>query len=503
MRWVKAAEFLSGQGDWRVKWGWAKIAEVLRIKSDGERQAFLKDHHPGRLSFRGLREAVSAYLGKRRSLTIPTEPHEVLERTVRLALEREGLGGFAESVTVTQATNSRDRLNVHFGLPVNDARSGEVMSVASRVVGAVALARSAWRKTEESKPHYPKQPCTVEEIAVLPPSPLTATWETADLVGVHRAGHLIRLLPVAREERSRICRPNGNSKTREVVGVVNSVHKGCLRAATGLGQADVPCYAEADGSGGCYVGRAPYAQTVEMQQQQRFSVVHNGLRNEVLKLRLPTSGSASLAKWPRKLWRVDAESSDGALSISLGVFQMWAEANPAKRFVTICSHGFRPSDEMLLWLAALPNVWVGNTLSAWFAEDELESRVAAVRRFIGFGVPTVIWITTHPQWDNKRVLRRAQELVDDDHIIEYPYNHDGVYQPPVLHVNRRGACGQQHFDEDKRQVAIEWDEHGNRTARLTKGPGDPYKAVWTKCRKCPLLCGYPAVWSARTRQQTS
>lgn len=62
---------------------------------------------------------------------------------------------------------------------------------------------------------------------------------------------------------------------------------------------------------------------------------------------------------------------------------------------------------MLCWLSALSNVWIGHTTSPWFSERELDTRFDAVRRFMGFGIPCVIWITTHPQWDNARVLERA------------------------------------------------------------------------------------------------
>jgi hypothetical protein len=162
-----------------------------------------------------------------------------------------------------------------------------------------------------------------------------------------------------------------------------------------------------------------------------------------MRIRLPHSGSALLSKVHRsRTWRVDCESTDGAMSVSLGLLQSWAERNPKHRFFTIASHCFRPSDEVLAWAAALRNLWVGHTVSAAFHETELDVRFAAIGRFLKCRIPSVVWIVTHAGWDNEAVLRRVLELVPGDRVIEAPLRHGTSTQElPMLRANPLGACG--------------------------------------------------------------
>lgn len=177
-------------------------------------------------------------------------------------------------------------------------------------------------------------------------------------------------------------------------------------------------------STGCFANAGEYPAKINYRGRD-LDVCHNGLVNDLLAIRLPVTGDASLRRYrdgssrEPSVWRVDAESSDGAMSIALGILQMWAETNPQMRFTSICSHAVIPSDAMLCWLSALSNVWVGHTTSPWFSQEALDVRFAAIKRYIAFGIPSVVWITIHPRWDNVKVLQRALELVPPECIIEY------------------------------------------------------------------------------------
>ena len=190
-------------------------------------------------------------------------------------------------------------------------------------------------------------------------------------------------------------------------------------------------------------------------------MIANGLVNDILRITLPADGDASLGDLVPKdrrdgvmTWRVDCESSTGDLSISLGLLQVWAMSNADQSFATICSNHVRPSDAMMAWLAALDNVVVGHSVAAWFSPEELESRFAAIERFLEWGIPTVIWIVTDPEWDNEPVLARALELVGSpDCIIEEPHRPGQSEQcPPVLHVNPAGPCSANRQDGKKRNL---------------------------------------------------
>jgi hypothetical protein len=200
------------------------------------------------------------------------------------------------------------------------------------------------------------------------------------------------------------------------------------------------------------------------------------------------------------MWRVDAESTDGALSVSLGVFQAWAEANPDHRLMTICSHQFSPSDEMLAWLSALRNAWTGHTVAAaGLSPEEVDMRFASIRRFLDWGVACAVWIVTHPTWDNQSVLDRVLELVPPEAIIEAPYRFRTLDQAlPVLHVNRLGACSDYRLTRYGVACHVRRDvdpQTGEIVPTLVDASdSEVTHAAHSKCGGgCELLCGLNAL----------
>ena len=257
----------------------------------------------------------------------------------------------------------------------------------------------------------------------------------------------------------RFARPAGNRKCENVMGVCNSCSEACFRILSGFDGCERPCFSSEDGIGGCF------ANCTEVSRQRRskkrmYDVAHNGVVNGLAKIRLPKDDDFTL---PRPevsdplhqplIYRMDGESTDGSLSISLGLMQRFAEANPDYRFLSFCSDYFRPSDENLRWLASLGICWTSHTTGGWFGSDELESRYAAIARYIEFGVPTVVSICTRDDWDNDAVLRRILELVPEDRVIEAPFRTGNHHQGrPLFGINPRGACGDQRYDGKGRLV---------------------------------------------------
>ena len=291
----------------------------------------------------------------------------------------------------------------------------------------------------------------------LPVGQPEAYWRGPDRVAICRAGQIVAFLPVDHTHKTReIVKAGGNRKTRGVTGIINSLSQGCLRRATGFGNCEAPCYA-ANGRGGCFANNSGWANRKKNREQQ-YNVVHNGLVNDLLTIRVPRDPQTLLSSVRGRkisrvpvLWRVDAESSDGSLSIALGIPQMWATHNPEMRFTTISSDYFRPSDEMLEWVAATGNIWVGHTVSAWFAADDLNSRFRSIARYLDAGIPTTVWIVTSAAWDNQAVVRRVLDLVSPQHIIEASLSHGSEAQDnPLLGLNPLGPCGSQRYDRQGR-----------------------------------------------------
>jgi hypothetical protein len=171
---------------------------------------------------------------------------------------------------------------------------------------------------------------------------------------------------------------------------------------------------------------------------------------------------------------------------------MWATHNPEMRFTTISSDYFRPSDEMLEWVAATGNIWVGHTVSAWFAADDLNSRFRSIARYLDAGIPTTVWIVTSAAWDNQAVLRRVLDLVSPQHIIEAPLSHGSEAQDnPLLGLNPLGPCGSQRYD---RQGPLCVPVDGVYRVPLEAGGyAKPSGVPHARCSGCLLKCGYTAL----------
>jgi DNA-cytosine methyltransferase len=350
---------------------------------------------------------------------------------------------------------------------------------------------------------------TMDEIDALPAGPLTVSWRSPQLVDFHKADRWVASIPVKRANLKTFFHAEGSIKSEGAVPVLNGLSNGCGRRLTGHANCDQRCFQGPGKCSGCYADVNQYSIREE-NRAKGWGIVHNGFIttpddtvNDCLKLRLPGDGKpghltdlmANSGPFDPPMVRTDCVSSDGSLSLSLGLIQAWSEQNPSVPFYTISSDYFSPSDEMLRWAASIPTLWVGHTLSPWFSEIENETRLAAIRRHLDFGVPTVVWITTSPDWDNWSIAERALELVPPTHIIEAPLQTSKLSKHlPLLHLNPLGACGDMRYDGDGR-LATFVECKGKQVAHVVGEDGlERAKGhVSPRCRGCRVKCGYYAV----------
>jgi hypothetical protein len=164
---------------------------------------------------------------------------------------------------------------------------------------------------------------------------------------------------------------------------------------------------------------------------------------------------------------------------------------------------------MLCWLGALRNCWTGHTVSAGLSAEELEVRFGAIERFISFGIPSMVWLVTHPTWDNRAVLERALALaqVTPDRIIEAPYRLGTERQElPLLGVDPRGACSDHRTGPDGEEYQVRWERgsaDGQARARLLDEYGrEPRTPAHSKCRGCALLCGLNVLFPRKASRRS-
>lgn len=480
------------------------MSELARLGSAAF-DAFLSRHDPSMMSVRELREAIRGHGTGVRAQPDVDEPHRVLERAIDAAYRHQHPDSVPAPLRIQRSRSGPAEYTLSVSGDVADIRVAETLATASRVMGAIGTAKAAWRKGKHNHAVSVPPATPLDEILRLPAEQLEAEWESPDLVRIMKGGQAILHLPVERIQRTshEPIWPKGNAKTRNVFGIIDTISQGCLRAATGWLATDVACFAmDGDDAKSCYANWTRWAR-LERPRRGGFDVASNGLVNDLMKIRIPKDGDPSLERYDQDHWRVDAESTDGALSIALGIFQTLAEKNPTHRLFTLCSHAVRPSDEMLCWLGALRNCWTGHTVSGWLSSEELDVRFEAIERFISFGIPCVIWIVTHATWNNTPPLKRALKLVPPERIIEAPYRYGTDSQDlPLLNVNPLGSCSDRRLDTDDIEYLVHWEpgpEGGPAKARLLDEVGHtPSVRTHSKCEGCRLLCGLSVLHRPKT-----
>ncbi len=497
MRWVRAAAVLSGPGDPRREWGLSRLGELARL-GEADRDRFVEGcggPGPADMNVRELRAAIGRFGARRRRRSYDDRPQTVLGGAIEAAMRGRSSRAPTAGVRITRSGPGGSGFT--FAIATGDAgRAAAALTTAGRVTRAIAVAKSAWRRATAGDVVEVPPPMPLDEVLQLPPGQLEARWVSPDLVQVLKDSTPILHLPVERVPRSGggLVQPQGTTKTAGAFGVIDGIVHGCLRAAVGLPRCDEACFTVPDGkTAACYANWTRHANKMRAIDPT-WDVSRNGLVNPHMHVRLPSDGRPDLSRYPQLLWRVDAESADGAMSLGLGIVQSWSEWNPDKRFLAVCSHQVRPSDEMLAWAAALGNLWVGTTLSAWFDPSEGELRLESLARLLRFGVPSVAFLVTHPGWDNRRAADAALKLLPPDRVIEVPHQTGVARQGlPMLRINPLGACSDHRVDRRGRAYRVElrrdrtgWREKWSLVNELGSRP---YGRTHARCAGCRLKCG--------------
>lgn len=280
-----------------------------------------------------------------------------------------------------------------------------------------------------------------------------------------------------------------NRKTEGMVGIISCLAGSCFRAGTGFGRSNEACYSKADGSGGCYANATLHANFRKSPKffKHPFNVVTNGLlpgTESWFKVKVPKNYDLSM--FPRKVWRVDSETSTSCLSLALGMTQRWAEANPAKIMTGISSDYFHVPDDMLDWAARCGSVVIGHSISSWFSSDDLHNRIEQALRFQSHGVATTLWVVTNPEWDkanpeSKRIVDEAIGMFDPRQIISLGYHDHGTHMFSSMDVNPWGSCCTNRYSKEGVRLV---------TPDMTVD-GDAYKGIpYGKCKGgCGVMCG--------------
>jgi hypothetical protein len=268
---------------------------------------------------------------------------------------------------------------------------------------------------------------------------LKVQWITKNQIAILRAGQVVAAPHVRYfDDRSRYLETQGNHKTKGVVGMVNCISNGCFRGVTGFEKCERPCYDH------CYANATIHAQR---HQWDGFDVIMNGVDNKYFLINLPAKPNYKLNTL--KIWRLNSETSDLSLALAMDIVEPWIATNPDKFFTGISSDYFYVNAALLKKLSNYKsNFWIGHTISSWFADDDLENRLTQIERFQDYGVPTVAWIITNPEWimtkkdelREKKIIKRVLSLVTPAQIIEVPLHHNQQHQAPRLHLNPLGAC---------------------------------------------------------------
>lgn len=425
----------------------------------------------------------------------------VVRAAVEAACREHDIDMVALGLDVDVTPDGKSRVQVALPAPVGEP----ALLVALRIIGDIAAESDRVHRIAADTAAEPaewKQFASPADLVEMPAGQMQATWVDASRVEISRGGVPLSQIPVTRAAKSgTYVKPLGNTKTESVISVINGWSQGCGRGGTGLAKCDECCFTVTDFRTGCFAADTAYANHKELRGI--YDICLNGLSNGLQKLNLPRNGSFALnadSAWGptgRRIWRVDSESSDASLSIATGLLQMFAEQNERHLFYGISSNYFYPSDAMLRWLAALENVWVLHSVSAWFDPAETDMRFAAIERFLEFGVPTAVSIVTDPAWSgNVAILDRALKLVAPEAVSEAPHQIGKQFKHlPMFDHNRFGACGDNRFDRDGLPVHGEYTKSGKiRYYRLERGTKVPARGgAHPRCVGCRLLCGATAL----------
>jgi DNA (cytosine-5)-methyltransferase 1 len=478
----------------------ARIAEISRLPHDEQVpvvELLLSKDAPKTVTA-ALRLVRGEQPSAPRRAQIPQLAGSALERAVRLACQRAGFDLEALGIRVTETSGCPHRVQIDAPFVPGQPDLSAALAVAWQVAGEIATAKSVWQATDEPESQWAPV-LTPDEIAALPAGQLEVEYETPGTITVKRAGVVIARLPITRKSKGgTFILPQGNTKGHLAMPLVCSVANGCLRWGTGFQKSDLPCYSDESGSGGCYANTSLWAaQSQNQRDDHKFNVVHNGIVNDLMTITLPRDGDATLdfvmdpdTQEPCTRWRIDCGNADASVSLALGIAQQWASENPSQQFVAISSEICRPSDAMLCWAAALPNLVVGVSVSAWLSDDELESRLNAIRHLLDFGVQTRVWICTDPAWDNWSVADRVLDLVPAKWIIESPHTSGQFKNLPLLGLGP--ACGDARYDGAHRRVEAVATEGGGFEYRVPLGDGsydEPRGQVHARCLGCERMCG--------------
>ena len=318
---------------------------------------------------------------------------------------------------------------------------------------------------------------------------LKTFWNDNGTVRVMRGGEVIKDIPVELTAKNRCWfKPNGNVKTEGMIGIISCLAGGCGRSLTGFGKCEQACFCKEDGRGGCYANHSRHAEVHRGSGYDvPFDVIYNGFKHGTenwFHIRVPNN--YDLSKYSRKVWRIDCETSTSCFSLALGMTQTWAEHNPKKLFTGISSDYFFVPDDMLERTAACGNVVIGHTLSPWFAHDDNMNRIEQALRFQRMGVPTTIWVTSNPEWDEKfpegkRLVDSAIGMFDPRQVIEVAYHDHGTHMFASMEVNPWGACCKNRYSKEGKKLV---------TPNLTVD-GEVYNGIpYGKCKgSCKLMCG--------------
>ena len=269
---------------------------------------------------------------------------------------------------------------------------------------------------------------------------LKVQWITPNQIAILRGRTVVAAPKVEYyKDRSRFLETRGNHKTKNVFGMVNVVSNGCFRACTKFEKSETSCY------NACYANQSVYALK---NKNKGFHICTNGINNEFFHFYLPMGDNPNYKLNTLKMWRIGSESSDMSLALASGVAEPWIESNPDKIFTGISSDYFFVSAKKLKKLASYDNLVIGHTVSVWFSDDDLANRITQIERYQSYGVPTVVWITTNPEWienkqDNlrqKNLIKSVMKLVGKKQIIEIPFHNRRQYNEPILNINPLGSC---------------------------------------------------------------